>query len=417
MAEKKLSIRQNFFYNSAGSLFYLACQWLITVLVVKLSSYENAGDLSLAVSITNVFFTLATFGIRTFQVSDINNKYSSSSYVTTRIVTGCVSFVLCMGFVLLNRDYSLEQMLCIVIYMVFRLSEALVDVCQAIQQKAYRMDYIAKSCVMRGVLLLGSFSGVLYLTQSLVTAISVMSVSTMSVVLFYDLRVACRLAPFRLHIRLQDLKSILLECWPLMLTSMLMTSIVSIPRYILELLHSNEVLGFYSSVATPAVIVQTACSLIYNPLISVLAESYEKRDKKSYLGVLCKALGAILGVAAVMIAGAAVFGRWGLHLLFGDKILPYTYLLIPVLFTTILIAMGYFMNMMLTISRHLKAILVCNATAVAIIAAISVPIIRRWSMDGVNYVLYLGLGATLLLEAGVVITDIRRRFSTCGKQE
>ena len=79
--------------------------------------------------------------------------------------------------------------------------------------------------------------------------------------------------------------------------------------------------------------------------------------------------------------------------------------------------MGYFMNMMLTISRHLKAILVCNATAVAIIAAISVPIIRRWSMDGVNYVLYLGLGATLLLEAGVVITDIRRRFSTCGKQE
>ena len=221
-----------------------------------MSSYENAGDLSLAVSITNVFFTLATFGIRTFQVSDINNKYSSSSYVTTRIVTGCVSFVLCMGFVLLNRDYSLEQMLCIVIYMVFRLSEALVDVCQAIQQKAYRMDYIAKSCVMRGVLLLGSFSGVLYLTQSLVTAISVMSVSTMSVVLFYDLRVACRLAPFRLHIRLQDLKSILLECWPLMLTSMLMTSIVSIPRYILELLHSNEVLGFYSSVATPAVIVQ-----------------------------------------------------------------------------------------------------------------------------------------------------------------
>ena len=43
---KPLSIKQNMLWNSFGSITYLACQWLITILVVRLSSgYEAAGTL------------------------------------------------------------------------------------------------------------------------------------------------------------------------------------------------------------------------------------------------------------------------------------------------------------------------------------------------------------------------------------
>ena len=62
-------------FNSMGSLFYLLCQWLLTVVVVPLCSFEAAGILTLSISLTNVFFTLATFGIRIFQVSDSQGKY------------------------------------------------------------------------------------------------------------------------------------------------------------------------------------------------------------------------------------------------------------------------------------------------------------------------------------------------------
>ena len=57
--EKKLSVGQNALLNSIGSLFYLGCQWLITVLVIRIGSVEDGGDLSLAMSITNIFYTLA----------------------------------------------------------------------------------------------------------------------------------------------------------------------------------------------------------------------------------------------------------------------------------------------------------------------------------------------------------------------
>ncbi|EEG31455.1 polysaccharide biosynthesis protein [[Clostridium] methylpentosum DSM 5476] len=399
-------------FNSVGSMFYLVCQWLTTVLVVQLSSYADAGNLSLAASITNVFYTISTFGIRIFQVSDIENKYSTSFYVTTRLVTCLASLVLCTGFVLLNASYSVEQMLCIIIYMAFRLSESFVDVLQGIQQKEQRMDYIAISFIIRGILLLSSFCLVLHFTGSLLLAITAMAVLTMLVVLLFDVFVSQSLSRFRIQLNLKALKEILLECLPLMLTSLLMNSVVSIPRYFLEQIEGNQILGIYSSVATPAVIMQTACTLIYNPLITVFSECYSKRDRKGYLSLFAKAILALTAVGAVIFIGAAIFGKWGLHLLFGDGILPYVYLLIPVLVTTMMIAITYYFNMLLTISRRLKSILVANVVSSLIALCVSYPLIRAFGMDGVNYTLYLSMGANILIMVCIWIIDQKKQFGS-----
>ena len=37
-APKQLSVKANMLWNSAGSMTYLACQWLTTIVVVRLSS-------------------------------------------------------------------------------------------------------------------------------------------------------------------------------------------------------------------------------------------------------------------------------------------------------------------------------------------------------------------------------------------
>ena len=71
MEKGRLSVRQNTLWYTAGYLTYLVVQWLITVLAVRLGSYEDGGVLSLAISLSNFFFTVCTFGLRNFQVSDM----------------------------------------------------------------------------------------------------------------------------------------------------------------------------------------------------------------------------------------------------------------------------------------------------------------------------------------------------------
>jgi len=75
-------------FNTVGSLTYQGYLWLTTVLVVILSNgYTGSGVLALAMTIGNMFNPIATYSMRTFQVSDVKGTYSQSSYVGFRLVT------------------------------------------------------------------------------------------------------------------------------------------------------------------------------------------------------------------------------------------------------------------------------------------------------------------------------------------
>ena len=73
--ENRKQITRNILWNTVGSLFYLGCQWLLSVAIVRLypdeaSAYTAAGILSLCTSITGVFFIIALFNVKNYQVAD-----------------------------------------------------------------------------------------------------------------------------------------------------------------------------------------------------------------------------------------------------------------------------------------------------------------------------------------------------------
>ncbi|MDO4287872.1 MAG: hypothetical protein Q4C55_01675, partial [Eubacterium sp.] len=113
---KRLSVKENMIWNSIGSFLYLFGQWLLTIVIVHLSGYGDAGILSLAMSLTNMFYCIAIYGIRNYQVSDINEKYSSDIYVTTRLLTSILAFLVCIAFVWMS-GYQETTFIAIILYM------------------------------------------------------------------------------------------------------------------------------------------------------------------------------------------------------------------------------------------------------------------------------------------------------------
>ena len=49
------NLQKNIFLNTIGNLVYYFCQWLMTILVVHLASYSQAGYLSLAMNTSTSF--------------------------------------------------------------------------------------------------------------------------------------------------------------------------------------------------------------------------------------------------------------------------------------------------------------------------------------------------------------------------
>ena len=132
-------------------------------------------------------YSLAVYGMRNFQVSDTNEKYSNGLYISSRIFTGSAALFGCIIYTLV-LSYSPEQKLCIIIYFVYKLSEALFDVFAGIYQKMWRLDYVGKSFTIRGVLTLGTFSAALFLSGNLVITLLIMTVCCLLSVCLYDIR-------------------------------------------------------------------------------------------------------------------------------------------------------------------------------------------------------------------------------------
>lgn len=402
----RLSLGRNAMYNSLGSLFYLVCQWLLTVLAVRMGSYEDGGMLSLAISVNNFFFVVCTFSIRVYQVSDTRGRFSPGRYFSTRLLTCGLGLLLCGVFLLLNGQYNAAQRRCILFYMLFKLSEAAVDTLAAEQQKAWRMDCTCRSFLMRGVASLAVFVGVMRLWPSLPLALLLMAAVTMAIVLLYDVPVTLRLTPAKLELSPRRCMPLLRAAWPMMVNSALMTLLATIPRYLLERFAGSEVLGIYGAIATPAVIIQAGCSFVYSPLVAPLSEKYNAGDVRGFRRATARALMLILLLALVVFAGGWLLGPWGLRLIFGESIAPYTGLLQPVLLSTLCLALLYFFEVPLTIVRRLKVMTVIHLCAVAVVTVLSLLLIPTMGMDGVNLSIILAAGgdAVAMAAAAVLLT-------------
>lgn len=390
------TIRNNMIWNVGGSVAFIGAQWLMTILIVHLADYEEAGVLSLGLSLTNVFTNIAYFAIRNFQVSDAEEKYSESVYVTHRLLTTAAALLLYGLFVLVN-GYSAYVTAFLLLFMVYRVTEPLVDVFHGIDQKAWRLDVAGKSFLLRGGLMLAAFVGLEAVFHNLVLAAAGMAALTLGVVLFYDVPRARRIQRFSLCRDKAALAALTGECFPLFLYAICLNAVVPIPRYFLEKIAGEEALGFYASVAIPASVIQLLSSYVFTTFTGLFASYLAEGRKQEFRRLFLRLSAALAALVAVALAGSALLGEWILCLAFTEEIRPYAYLLAPTVLCCGLIAFIWFIGTLLTVLRDIRGLCVGALWGVLICLAISWPCIRIWGLDGVNLSLGVSSLVTLLV--------------------
>lgn len=403
MEQKKISIQASVMWNSIGSIFYLGCQWLLTVLVVRIAGIDTAGTLSLAMSVCNIWYCISVYGMRNFQVSDTQDKYGNGTYIFSRYLTcaaallGCVIYITVVG-------YDPEQKLCILLYFLFKFSEALYDVYAGIFQKEWRLDYAGKSMLVRGVLSIGAFTGLLLVT-SLPVAIAGMAAVCLAEVLLWDLFHARKIADTKPDWNVKKVMALLKECFPLLAYTLLSSVIGTIPRLFMERILGNYELGIYGSVATPTLIIQMAATYVFNPFVTLFAERYYQKDKKQFMRAFLNCTLAVAAISLVGIIGGKIFGEWGLNLLYGEEIAAHVELLIPLIICTILTAFSWLLCGILTAIREFKGLVVGNLLAVIVSTALSAPCESRFGMQGAS----LALAAAVVVEIVILLIFMMKK--------
>lgn len=391
------SLRNNILWNTIGNIFYLGCQWLLSVVVVRISgSYADAGILTLAISITNIFATLALFNVRNYQVSDMAEKYTQSDYISHRILTCFAAVILCVVFTAAS-GYNLEATLSIIAYMLMRTVEAFADVFHGILQKQWRLDVVGRSCIFRGITLVVGFTAAYKILGQLPVALFIMAILTGIVFITYDLRAARKFVKYSRQFERSSLISLSKDCLPVLGYGLLTNSIVLAVRFFIERYHGEEMLGYYGSVSTIAVIVQAAASFILIPLNGIISDYYAQGKQKEILKLSGKVILLLVVITGVALAGTAAFGNTALVLLFGKSIELYTWLLIPTIFASCLTGLVWFLGMILIIMRKMRTLIIGAAAGATVSVALSAMLIPSKVFDGANTAVIAALLAIAII--------------------
>ncbi len=379
-----LPLKVNMLWNSAGSLVYFGFQWLLTVVVVRISGdYEAAGVLALAMTVYNIMSPISVYRMFTYQISDVAHENTLGEYLSFRLVTTALAMVIAIVYTALTCP--LTSFLPIMLYLVYKMLSQFIDSLHATMQLNSRMDYIGKSYAMQGVGSFVAFCAIFYCSRSLELSFAGMACVVVMIGWFYDRPRALCFEPIKLGISKSKVRHLLIYCFPIVIAAIACSISPSVPRQYLAMTQGEALLGAYASVAAPAAVIQMGASYVYTPLLSTLAEQHLNKDARGFSHLLIKASAAIVVVGVVSAVLLVAVGDWLLTFLFGPSIAEYAYLLLPVIGCTFAAAFLWFFNDLLIAIRQFGAAFAGNAVALVVTLISTVPFVDVFGPNGISF--------------------------------
>ena len=98
-------------------------------------------------SVGNVFYMLATYNLRTYQVADTTEEYSPSNYVAIRLITIAAAVIICIPYSIVVSPSS-STLFTILAFLLFKSDESFANVLYGVDQQELRLDISGMSQIL-----------------------------------------------------------------------------------------------------------------------------------------------------------------------------------------------------------------------------------------------------------------------------
>lgn len=383
-----LSLRANFAWTFVGNVIYAGCQWGILVVLAKMGNPEAVGSFALALAVTAPVIMLANLQLRAVQATDARHEYLFGHYLTLRLIMTALA-IAAIALIAFVSSYTPSVVLVILVVGLAKCFEAISDVIYGLLQQHERMDKIAISMTIKGVISLVALAAGIYLTGDLLWGVVALAVSWAGVMFVYDLPNAALIKSEVRHVRgdhgddpaRSDVDNGLRPIWapgrlirlvgvslPLGVVMFLISLNTNIPRYFIEHYLGTRELGFFAAIAYLLVAGSTVVNALGQSASPRLSRLYAAGDRAAFSTLLLKlaSIGALIGVVGVLAALTA--GRLILQLLYKSEYADYSDVFIWLMVAAGLSYVAAFLGYGMTAARYFRSqtplfLLVAAATA------------------------------------------------------
>lgn len=403
-----MDFRKQAAINSVGSVVLMFGQWLISVLLVRMSGYEDAGVFSLAMTVSNMFTFFANYGLRNYQVADVKGTYTQIQYLLARFCTSAAALAACTVYLMLVTNYTTAERWAVLCYLLYSLCNIISDILFGALQLQGRLEINGYSNVIRGALCFVAFIASYAVCHQMVLSLLVMVVVDVVWSGVYDWRHFLQTEKLK-RPGSRDLLQcghLLRACFTLMISSLLPVITTALPRLSIKCLAGTEQLGYFSTIFTPTVLMTTLVPSIIIVMVPKMAKSWNEGRRGDYLKFAGQ--NYLISVAFVALAeiAALLVGRPVMRLVFGAEILEHYSLLYWAILATGLNLMVSCGNSALISIHSNTEVAIAAALALGFTAGFSGPLVRAFGITGAAYVLAAAYFLQALFQTAVILYKV-----------
>ena len=415
--KNKVSAKEIYFWNLLGNLMFAGSSAIFMMIVSRLSSAKMADVFSLAYGIAGILVVLGLFQVRTYQGTDVTFKHSFTSYMIARVFSITLMLITLFPYLfLVHFDFSdTSKLAVVVLYVLFRMCEAISDLFQGLFQQHERLDIAGKSMTIRYGASIFILLISLVVLKSLEVSLLILFLVNFVFVWIYDFpkslsfdKVSFDKSTIRLQVK--DAFLILKGCIPLFISGFLLAYIFNEPKIAIDkaiqLGKLAEGLQRNYNILFMPVFFMSLFILILRPLTTSLAIQWQRKEYAKFDRTV-KQIGIyLLGGGAILTMLAFLIGTPVLSIVFGVDLAGDALTLTILVFSGILYSVGIVLGDILTIFRMQRKLILVYLLMFIVSIAITNPFVMSKGLLGASYSF---LFVMLIYSIGSYLTYIKVR--------
>lgn len=316
LLDRQVSLKENTLWYTMGTMCSSATSFLLMIYVTRILGVDEAGVFSISYSVGQLMLSIGWFGTRQFQVSDINEEFKFSDYLSLKIITSIVMMIGCLIYSVFLH-FNTYKLLITFLYCLFMICDVFADLFSARFQQVDKLFLSGISYIIRilgyNLVILVS----LLCFKNLIVAIVLAMIYSALELTFFDLQLIKRISQIKMEFHLVKIIQLIKNCFPLFISSFLTTFIVNVPKNAIELNFDSSVQTYYNIIFIPSYIINLFCMFIFVPLYTSIANTWLNSTKNRFVKTIVKLFVFDIVLSVLVFIGCYLLGIPLLELVYG----------------------------------------------------------------------------------------------------
>lgn len=407
--------KKNVIWNATAGIINAGEAVVILAVVSRVNGLKDAGVMTLAFSFANLFMTIGKFGIRNYQVAHDGEDFSFRTFLISRVITVAMMILVAFSYAVYcfsQNQYTLNKSLAIFFVCMWYAIEAFEDVFVGKYQALGRLDIGSSVFSVRWIVTILTFIVADLFCKDIVLA-SIFALSVELLWEIFSIWIICKKYKFdKMKCAKEDrgLKVLFKESVFLCVSTFLYFYVTNLPKYAINSYLGDEVQAIYGYISMPIFVISLLNSFIYQPRLTVYVLEWRENKLKRFINRVFHQLLIIVLIMLVCILGAYVLGIPVLSALYHENLESYRMELIILLLGGGELAVGAFLNNMLTIIDEQKKSMVVYLIVSLIGYTVVDLLVKKFQLIGAVWGYTATMFLVVLLFGGVFANTVKKNI-------